>query len=248
MNRHFSEPWCNQWFNSPYYHLLYKERDEGEAELFASRLLIKLHPAPQSEMLDLACGKGRYSTFLHSQGHRVTGIDFSEPSIHHCRKMECSTMKFAVHDMRQSLHPKKFDYVFSFFTSFGYFEKDIENFNVLASVSDSLKPEGIFVLDFINRIFVEKNLVQSEKKMMQDVEFNITRTIESNFLLKKIFIVDKGRDYFFYEKVKLYDVQDFEQYFKKCGLSTEDLYGDYLLNNFDPESSERLILIARKHN
>jgi len=38
-------PWFKDWFNSPYYHLLYFNRDEQEAAAFIDRLIKDLHPA-----------------------------------------------------------------------------------------------------------------------------------------------------------------------------------------------------------
>jgi hypothetical protein len=49
-------PWFKDWFNSPYYHQLYFNRDEKEAANFIDKLIticIRL----QFVMLDVACGK-----------------------------------------------------------------------------------------------------------------------------------------------------------------------------------------------
>src|SRR5215213_5123663 len=53
--------WFRQWFDSPYYHKLYFNRDEREAAAFINRLANRLHAAPGSFMLDVACGRGRHS-------------------------------------------------------------------------------------------------------------------------------------------------------------------------------------------
>ena len=52
--------WFQNWFNSPFYHILYKQRDEEEAELFIDNLCTLLRPAKESRMLDIACGRGRH--------------------------------------------------------------------------------------------------------------------------------------------------------------------------------------------
>ena len=56
--------WYRDWFNSPFYHKLYFERDENEAQNFISRLLEHLKPPQDSLILDAACGKGRHSRFI----------------------------------------------------------------------------------------------------------------------------------------------------------------------------------------
>lgn len=73
--------WFEDWFNSPYYHLLYSHRDEEEANLFMQHLLDRLKPAPNSRILDLACGKGRHAQFIASKGFDVIGVDLAENSI-----------------------------------------------------------------------------------------------------------------------------------------------------------------------
>lgn len=47
-----------------------------------------LKKLPIGRALDAACGTGRYSTFLHSLGHEVTGIDFSSAMLHQAKIRE----------------------------------------------------------------------------------------------------------------------------------------------------------------
>ncbi|MCB0541647.1 MAG: SAM-dependent methyltransferase, partial [Bacteroidetes bacterium] len=66
--------WYKEWFNTKYYHILYKNRDFEEAELFINNLVDYLKIEKDSKILDLACGKGRHSYFLAKKGFDVTGI------------------------------------------------------------------------------------------------------------------------------------------------------------------------------
>ena len=52
--------WFINWFDSPYYHILYKNRDEKEAEFFIENLVQYLNLKKRSKLLDIACGKGRH--------------------------------------------------------------------------------------------------------------------------------------------------------------------------------------------
>ena len=65
------------WFNSEYYHILYRNRDNKEAETFINNIIKKLDLRTGLKVLDLACGKGRHSTYLEKLGFIVTGIDLS---------------------------------------------------------------------------------------------------------------------------------------------------------------------------
>ena len=49
--------WYASWFDTPYYHLLYKERDQGEAQMFMNNLTSFLNIPKGGKILDLACGK-----------------------------------------------------------------------------------------------------------------------------------------------------------------------------------------------
>src|SRR4030095_10089434 len=93
-------PWYKEWFNSPFYHKLYFERDEKEAATFISRLIDHLRPLPESYMLDVACGRGRHSRILAEKGFRVTGIDISFDSIAFAKKFENENLYFYQHVIR----------------------------------------------------------------------------------------------------------------------------------------------------
>ena len=63
---------------------------------------------------------------------------------------------------------------------------------------------------------------------------------------KKIRFREKGKDYAFEERVQLLKLEDFQAYFSKTGFKLVQIFGDYSLNPFDSQESERLILIGQK--
>ena len=56
-----TKQWYASWFDTPYYHILYKDRDYKEAQQFMDTLTQYLNLPEQASVLDLACGKGRHS-------------------------------------------------------------------------------------------------------------------------------------------------------------------------------------------
>ena len=238
--------WFESWFDSPYYHLLYQHRDESEAKFFLDNLLNEIQLPEKASILDLACGKGRHSIYLHSKGYTVTGADLSPESIHAANLHATNGLNFIVQDMREPINSKLFDAVFNLFTSFGYFDAESENLKVLEAVKQNLVPgKGVFVLDFMNAAKAIKNLVLSESKELQGIRFDIRRYVENRKIIKEIRFSDQGKDYFFTEMVNAFLLKDFEQMFHHCGLSIDKIFGNYALDAFDEESSDRLILIAR---
>ena len=68
--------WFENWFNSKYYHILYKNRDHKEAVFFLDNIIKNIN-INDGQILDVACGKGRHAKYLNHLGFNVTGIDLS---------------------------------------------------------------------------------------------------------------------------------------------------------------------------
>ncbi|MBB6680298.1 methyltransferase domain-containing protein [Aequorivita sp. 609] len=234
--------WYASWFNTPYYHILYKDRDHREAALFMNTLTNYLKLKENDSILDLACGKGRHSKYLYRQGFNVTGVDLSEESIAYAKQYEKPRLHFEVHDMCLP-YPKKFDAVFNLYTSFGYFEKEEDNLRTIKAIKSELKSNGYGVIDFLNVDLAIKKLVPSEKKEIGGILFDIEKYVEDGYIIKNIRFNDEGDDYYFTERVKALRLEDFQDYFEKAGVTLKAVFGDYKLNKFDENTSERLILI-----
>lgn len=234
--------WFESWFNTPYYHMLYKERDYDEAGEFMTRLTSILQLQQGDQILDLACGKGRHSVYLNRMGFDVTGVDLSTSSIASAKAYENETLHFAVHDMCTP-YPKQFDAVLNLFTSFGYFENEEDNLRTINAIKEELKPNGHGVIDFLNIEYVRANLVPSEIKTVDGIKFHITREINAKHIIKTIKFTDANKTYEFVEQVRALALKDFRDYFDQAGLNLTSIFGDYQLNDFDLEKSERLILI-----
>ncbi|MBL7922811.1 MAG: methyltransferase domain-containing protein [Bacteroidia bacterium] len=238
--------WFESWFDSPYYHLLYKDRDNSEAQNFLDLLLERIHLKSGSPVLDLACGKGRHSLHLFQNGYDVTGIDLSEENIRYCHRFENERLHFYRHDMRRILRLNYFDAVFNLFTSFGYFDRDHENELVVQAASSSLHPGGYFIIDFLNAHYTLQHLCAEQEKNIEGITFHLHRKTEGDHLIKEIRFHAEGRDFRFREKVKLLFPEDFMRYFAKSGLTVLETYGNYQLQDFNAESSQRLIFVTRK--
>jgi len=235
--------WFTDWFNTSYYHILYKNRNDEDAQLFMRNITKFLQLSTNSHILDLPCGKGRHSIYLNSLGYKVTGADLSENSINHAKNFENNSLNFAVKDMRKPLS-QSYDAIFNLFTSFGYFENDEDDILVLENIKNGLKEHGVMVLDFLNVVNVKKHLITKEIKTVDGITFRIEREIKNGFILKHISFTDKGQDHSYTEKVKYIDLEKFQTYFNSVGLKINHIFGDYQLSEFQPESSNRLIIVA----
>ncbi|MDB5202432.1 MAG: class SAM-dependent methyltransferase [Ferruginibacter sp.] len=242
------EPWFKNWFNSPYYHQLYFNRDESEAAAFIHKLLQYLKPAAGATMLDVACGKGRHSMQLAEHGFDVTGIDLSEDSIREALQNEGEQLHFYQHDMRLPFWINYFDYAFNFFTSFGYFKTQRENDNAIRTIAQAIRPNGTFVMDYLNVHYSEDHQVHRSEKLIDDVNFLITKWFDEKYFFKKIEIEDETRSepLIYTEKVEKLTLGDFTDMFAYQGLQIQEVFGDYNFGNYDVKKSPRLIMIAKK--
>jgi SAM-dependent methyltransferase len=239
--------WFESWFDSPYYHLLYQHRNEDDARAFLDHLVEYLKPPPGSSILDLGCGKGRHSLYLNRKGYTVTGIDLSEQSIRHCLQYENDTLSFFVHDMRHLFRVNDFDFVLNLFTSLGYFDNRSENNTVIRNAGLALKRNGVLVIDYLNSNYVKENLVEQENIVVEQVNFNITRSFTDGFFVKNIKFDDRGEKFNFTEKVAAFSLDDFRTFIMSNNMSLVTLFGNYDLQPFDEQHSPRLIIVARKN-
>lgn len=240
-----NESWFASWFDTTYYHILYQNRDESEAQLFIGNLIQYLQLSDES-VLDLACGKGRHAKYLSELGLNVMGVDLSPQSIDFASQYAHTGLSFQVHDMRDVIPNVEFDVIFNLFTSFGYFDDDLDNHKVLQAVSNMLKPGGRLVIDFMNAVKVINKLVLKEKKDIEGIQFDLTREYDGKFIHKYIHFEDAGVNHSYKERVRAFKLEEFQQMLSINGFNIIQIFGDFDLNTFDEMMSDRLIIVAQK--
>jgi 2-polyprenyl-3-methyl-5-hydroxy-6-metoxy-1,4-benzoquinol methylase len=238
--------WFELWFNIIYYHILYQNRNEKEAELFVENLVSKLDIKPKNNVLDLACGKGRHSVILNKLGLNVTGVDLSSNSISKAKKSENETLKFFVHDMREVIPNMQFDFIFNLFTSFGYFDHHEDNLKVLKSIHEMLSPGGKLIIDFFNLQRVISEMKPQELKSIEGIDFHISKKFDGKHIYKTIQFEAEDKNHSYTEKVQGLSEADFKKLLIQADFELVDVFGDFYLNPFDPENSDRIILVASK--
>ena len=244
---HYSKEWYTSWFDSPYYHSLYSHRNHQEAADFVSRLINLIQPSKDAHILDVGCGRGRHAIELYRHGFTVTGIDLSHENIKYAKdkaknEKASSALKFMVHDMRNPLDTQ-FSNVLNLFTSFGYFKDPKDKIHTLESFRTQLVPNGVGVIDFLNPSWVLSNLIKEESIERDGVRFSIQRYKRGKWLYKDIQFQIDEHSYKFQEQVELLEVNDFITLFSQVNLQLVDLFGNYQLDAYDKDLSNRQILI-----
>lgn len=238
--------WFASWFDSPYYHVLYQNHNDSEAQLFLDALLTRLAPPQYAHALDLACGKGRHSRHLASRQLDVVGIDLSENSISFAQQFENNYLTFFQHDMRKPFRFNYFDYIFNFFTSFGYFDNDADNLATLRAIASGLTTEGVLVIDYFNAEYVRQILKTNYIQMAGGIAFHIKKRIEHGYVYKNIQFEAENKQFEFEERVRLFELTDFEKMLQQTHFEIQTTFGNYQLEPFDWHTSPRLIIVAKK--
>ena len=246
-----SADWFAQWFDTPYYELLYAHRGSEEAENFVSKLCTHINICAPQQVLDAPCGTGRHAHALALRGLQVTGIDLSEKLIKTAQEQnpDSSTARFFVHDLRHPFASEGFDWVLNLFTSFGYFESPSDNQAVMHAFAQALKNGGHLLIDFMNAARIRKHLTPfEEERVIQGIRFRIQKRCEDKHVIKEIAVQSPTNTHHFKERVALLELPDFQAYFSASGLQLLATYGSYAFDAFDAEGSERLLMLAKKIN
>lgn len=156
LEKHLPSDWWKTLFNS-----LYLKTDADVAEDIENTkqevdtLIQALNLKPQDQILDLCCGQGRHLLELYQRGYtNIVGIDRSRYLIRVAKKRAQQLnfhIRFSEGDARKiRLKESSQDCAMLLGNSFGFFESQEEDINVLASILHVLKSEGKLVIDVVN--------------------------------------------------------------------------------------------------
>lgn len=235
--------WYREWFGEEYLEL-YSHRDRAEAERQADFVERHLRERTPDAVLDLACGAGRHTDVLRDRGYRVLGIDLSLTLL-----AQRPDLPRVAGDMRDlPFVAAGFDWVLNFFTSFGYFETERENFRVLEEVVRIMAPGGRFLIDLMNPEPVIRNLEPRESFTVQGRDVRIERWYDpqAKRVNKRIKIKAPERpERTYLESVRAYRQEEVEMGLQWAGLQVAGIFGNFHGDSYTRDS-ERLILVARK--
>lgn len=245
-----------EWFERSFgedYLLVYKHRDMQGAKQEVHKMMAWLNLSKGASVLDLCCGMGRHSLALAEVGYQVTGVDLSEVLLREAKINDTEgQIEFIRADMRSLPIERKFDAIVNLFSSFGYFEEDREHLQVLKEIKRLLKPNGKFIIDFLNPAYTIAHLVPESQRVDEGQRIVEKRSIENGFVKKQITITDihyeglhgKQPERHYLERIRLYSSDDFRSLLSQAGLTLTAIYGGYNGETYDPEHSLRMIMVG----
>lgn len=231
------------------YPVLYRHRSDDEAELVLDSFGDLL--SGRARVLDLACGAGRYMSSADKRGIRTWGVDLSEFLLSEAAAREGLASRLVRGDMRRlPFGGESFDAVLNMFTSFGYFETDMDNLLVLREVSRVLKRGGLLLFDYVNAAKTRAMVLEDTVRVTEGWMVRESRSLgeEGRFLIKGVEAQNgaTGESVTYDERVRLYSRDEMVTMLESVDLSLSGVFGEYDRSEFDERHSDRLILLCEK--
>lgn len=246
-------PWYKNYFEKWYFKLSYNQVGKP---LFIKKEVIfikKVLNLPKgSKILDLCCGHGRLLLPLAKAGYQMTGLELNKKFLAILAKnAKKENLKVGIinGDMRNIPFKSEFDAIINMFSSFGYLETDNEDFKVLKSISNALKPGGKLLIDLLNpdfylANFTPKSWVKVGKMLILDQMSYNTKTRHAVFDFQILNGKNKWQETNF--ELRLYSLPEMKEKLSKVGLKIVKTYGSTISGEKFTKKSPRLVILAEK--
>ena len=206
--------------------------------------------APPATVLDLACGIGRHSLELARRGFEVTSVDRTQGFLDEARQLfeaEGLHAELIREDMRRFRRPGAYDLAVNLLTSFAYFEDPEDDRRIVQNVHDSLKGDGVFVLDMMGkenlaRIFTPRDWEEKDGEIRL-YERRVTKSW--SWIDNRWIVIRDGEKREFTLGHRLYSASELARLFEDCGFASVDVYGSLKGAPYD-HTAERLVVVGRK--
>ena len=250
--RRKARPWWEDLFNDDYIRTMAKITDDqiaAEADFIEDSLGV----AKGGTMLDLACGTGRHSIELARRGYEVVGFDLSLAMLaraaDEAQERE-QKLNFVQGDMREMTFDEAFDGIFSWNTSFGFFDEDT-NAKVIGRVHKALKKGGQFILDVANRDFIARqapSLAWFEGDGCVCMDEMAIDWITSRMRVKRTLMMDDGRSKEIEYSIRIYALHELGRILHEQGFRVAEVSGRIGTPGvfFGGESPRTLILAEKR--
>ncbi|MFC1607596.1 class I SAM-dependent methyltransferase [Candidatus Latescibacterota bacterium] len=259
-NKTESNPWYEEYFGSDY--LLIDVQRNTPKEVRFLRKVLNLKRGIR--LLDVGCGYGRHLIPLVEQGIDIVGSDLSQfmlqetirrtkaaakiskRKINHLTSFLTKGPRLVRGDNRTLPFEGVFDCACNMFNSFGYYHDERDNYRMLVSVAQALKPGGLFLLDLVNRDFVLR--LDSRKDWFERNGAVILEDKWYDPILNRseidVTVIDKKGKRNYHHSIRLYSLTELTMLLEAAGFEVIRVYGGFDGNEFDLEQ-DRMLILAR---
>ena len=247
-----TRPWWEELFNDDFIRTMAKVTD-GQIRKEVDFIEESLGCEAGAMVLDLACGTGRHAVELATRGYQVVGFDLSLAMLARASdeaQDRGQKINFVQGDMRDMTFEETFDGVYSWNTSFGFFDEE-KNGGVIAKVHRSLKKGGQFLLDVVNRDYIIRqapSLAWFEGDgciCMDEMQIDF---ITSRMRVKRTLMMDDGRTKEIEYSVRVYALHELGKLLHDNGFRVAEVSGRTSTPGvfFGCESPRTLILAEKR--
>lgn len=245
------QPWWEDLFNEDFMRASSRVSDE-HIRREVTFIEESLGVAAGGVVLDLGCGAGHHAVEFASRGYGVVGYDLSLYQLALAADVaqeRGQKINFLQGDMREMAFEEMFDGVFSWNTSFGYFEED-KNLAVAQRVFKALRPGGMFLIDVINRDFAAASApctVWYEGDSCVCMDDMSVDYISSRLRVKRSIILDDGRTKESLFSLRLYSLHELGKLLHEVGFRVTEASGHPSTPGvFFGPNSPRIIMLAQR--
>ncbi|MEO8801027.1 MAG: methyltransferase domain-containing protein [Polyangiaceae bacterium] len=243
--------WWEDLFNDDFVRTMAKITDAQIARE-AKFIEESLGVATGAALLDLGCGTGLHAIELTKRGYQVVGFDLSLAMLARAadEAQERNTkINFVQGDMREMGFDALFDGVYSWNTSFGYFDEE-KNAEVLRRVHRALKKGGQLLLEVVNRDYIIKqspSLAWFEGDgciCMDEMQLDF---ITSRMRVKRTMMMDDGRSREIEYSMRAYSLHELGKLLHEQGFRVAEVSGRVATPGvFFGNEAPRIIVLAEK--
>ncbi|CUH94256.1 hypothetical protein P22_0322 [Propionispora sp. 2/2-37] len=220
---------------------------EQEITFINNVLSLPIH----SCILDLYCGYGRHTIELAKLGYNMTGVDATKEFLEIASQKaseEKVTINFNHCDMRKISYSEKFHAVINMFAAFGYFS-DEENAHVLHLINHSLFPDGLFLIDLLNKEWMVRNSLNrywrhpnGEYVLSYKVELQNGMATMKRQLINQV----TGTKTQYEFALRAYSLSEMIAILEQSGFLVKATYGSFDQRPYGPETPRMIILAQKK--
>lgn len=233
--------------------------DDERFELAKAHLpqLMALSGQRASDVLDLGCGPGRYALPLAEHGFSVCAVDTSESLLAELNNRRSSLpaesqsrLEVIQADMRSFVRAESFDWVMIMWSTFGYFEDELDHARVLDNVYQNLRSGGRLLLDLVGLEYLCRTLEPVHLTELDDGRLLIERPLLVDDLTRldnEWLLIDGEAVTRAQFSHRVWSAGEMSRLLAQHGFKVVGVYGDYDGSAYDLES-ERMLFVAERED